>query len=104
MAILLMSGVDCGQVLEFKDSSEFPCIDSNYRERTLSFTTLKYFASYNAMVSFDNTTIPGYFSSRQKTISYSGITVANAVLQRFERKAKLNNNYSEYEIVFTKEG
>lgn len=104
MAILQMSGVNCGEVIEYQDDSEFPCMDSNYRERSIRFTVLKEFASYSSMLTFENTTIPSYFSDRTKTVSYGSLTVNNVSLQSFKKKNRLNSLFFEYEIIFTKEG
>lgn len=103
MANLFIGGIDCGAVLEYQDESEFPCIDTNYRERTLRFIVLKNFTSYEQMVSFDDTTIPSYFSSRTKSVSYSGIS-GSFVLQSFKKKSRLSPIYAEYEVILTKEG
>lgn len=104
MANLSMSGVDCGQVLEYSDDATHPCMDTNYAERTLSFTVLKTFATYSAMVFFNNSTIHNYFSNRTKSISYGGVTISNCILQSFKRKTRINSLNYEYEIIFTKEG
>jgi len=110
MAALYVSGALWGNVLSSEHNPEFPCMDTNYRELTWTFSFVKSFSSFNAMLTYEKTTIPTYFSSREKTVTYGAATEDNCVLQKLARKnilSPLNQDglcYAEYDAVFTKEG
>jgi hypothetical protein len=107
MATLIASGTNFGEVLSSDKDQEFPCMDTNYRELKWQFTVLKQFSNFSALISFEKSTLPNYFSNREKSVTYKGDTEDDCILQTIKRKSVAYAGspcYAEYEVVFTKEG
>lgn len=110
MAKVYMNGVSLGDVLTSDKQQEYPCMDTNYREMTWTFVTLKQFSDFEAMIAYEKNTIPTYFSDREKDVSYATDIENDCILQTAKRKSILTPGadpdlpcYAEFEYVFTKE-
>lgn len=104
------SGVNFGGVLSHNPKSNYPCIDSSYQELTWDFEFYKEHASISAMNTFEKTTIPGLFSSGDRTgsLNYAGFSHNDVFLQSVERVGNPDIDiegkfYAKYRAVFTKE-
>ena len=115
---------DWGPVLESDYAPEFPCMDSAYQWLTWKFSILKHFDGFDALVEFETSTIPGYFTNRVYDVSYAkGEDELAAVelmkLQEYKRKEIVSPGdpgypkvapatvafqaVAVYDVVFTKE-
>ena len=108
MANLTVGGATWAEGVFKSDSqSSFPCMDSNYRVLRWSFTFPKEFASFAALLDFEQDTIPGYFSSREYTVIYGGESETSCILQSYKRVNIISPGppiTAEYEAIFVKVG
>ena len=108
MAKLYADAADWGDVVKSSIEDDFPCYDSNYTVRKLTFTIDKSFATYQAMIAFEKTTIKTYFTDREYNLIYAGETFTGYILQQYRRSEKINANNSavwcSYEVVFIRDG
>lgn len=108
MAILYADGSAWGEVVTSKFDDNYPCFDTNYLVRKLSFTIDKTFASFQAFITFEATTIKSYFSDREYNLSYGSNTFTGYVLTSFSRVDKISaavaSVTASYIVTFVKDG
>lgn len=110
-ADLTFSGTNFGNVISFDPKPIYPCMDSAYKELTITVETEKTHASINAMLTFETSTIDSLFDSGSRTasLSYKSVSESDMFLQTFERVGNPDEDiltgtvYAKYRLVLTKE-